>query len=210
MAETLSTQFNARGYNRIALVCSDMKQTVDFYTGILGFPLSKTMEFEDGTQQFIFKVTESDSLAFIWSPNAPPPAYGIAGQGFREDEFGNRLPGGGLSAPGAMHHLAFDVPLASMEEYKRKLRDAGVPTTMIVQHILYGDGRQQAMRTKDLPPDAENVDEFINSLYFVDPDGMVLEFASYTRELTPEDVKHVPATGAVTPASTTSAIPASR
>ena len=187
-----------------------MKQTVDFYTGILGFPLSKTMEFEDGTQQFIFKVTESDSLAFIWSPNAPPPAYGIAGQGFREDEFGNRLPGGGLSAPGAMHHLAFDVPLASMEEYKRKLRDAGVPTTMIVQHILYGDGRQQAMRTKDLPPDAENVDEFINSLYFVDPDGMVLEFASYTRELTPEDVKHVPATGAVTPASTTSAIPASR
>lgn len=210
MAETHSTEFDTRGYNRIALVCSDMQQTVDFYSGILGFPLMKTMEFEDGTQQFIFKVTESDSLAFIWSADAPPPAYGIAGQGFKEDEFGNRMPGGGLSAPGAMHHLAFDVPLASMEEYKSKLREAGVATTMIVQHIVYGDGRQQAMRSKDLPPDAENIDEFINSLYFVDPDGIVLEFAAYTRELTEDDVKHVPATAAKTASSEASPVPAAR
>ena len=34
---------------------------------------------------------------------------------------------------------------------------------------------------------------FCHSIYFFDPDGILLEFAAWTRELRPDDVKHVPA-----------------
>ena len=98
MGATKSRVFDTRGFHRITIVCSDMARVVNFYKGVLGFPLVKTVEFEDGTQQFFFKVTESDSLSFIWSPDAPSPQRGITGGGWkvREDEFGNRIPGGNM------------------------------------------------------------------------------------------------------------------
>jgi hypothetical protein len=34
---------------------------------------------------------------------------------------------------------------------------------------------------------------YVGSLYFLDPDGILLEFAAWTRELTPADVRHAPA-----------------
>jgi hypothetical protein len=34
---------------------------------------------------------------------------------------------------------------------------------------------------------------YVGSLYFLDPDGILLEFAAWTRELTPADVRHTPA-----------------
>ncbi len=196
---TRSTEYEMRGYNHIAMVCADMQKTVDFYEGVLGFPLVKTLEFPGGSgQHFFFQVTEDDGIAFFWFPKAPPAAPGIASAPWgRTDEFGNRIPGlAGMSAPGSMHHLAFDVPLEKMDEYKQKLQDAGVEVTEINKHILYGpDGKQAASRDQ-LPADAEMVDEFINSLYFTDPDGIVLEFAAWVRPLGDEDVKHQPRTAA--------------
>ncbi len=42
-----------------------------------------------------------------------------------------------------------------------------------------------------------NDDVFVRSLYFQDPDGILLEFACWTRALDrPEDVRHVPARAA--------------
>lgn len=196
MGETRSTQFDLRGYNHIALVCADMQKTVDFYEGVLGFPLVKTLEMPGGRgQHFFFQVTETDGVAFFWFPSAPAAVPGVAGAEWgRVDEHGVRAPGiGGVSAAGSMHHLAFDVPLEKLPEYKTKLERAGVDVTEINRHIVYTrDGRQVADRT-ELPPDAEVVDEFINSLYFSDPDGMVLEFAASTRPLTAADVAHAPA-----------------
>jgi hypothetical protein len=37
---------------------------------------------------------------------------------------------------------------------------------------------------------------FVRSIYFFDPDGILLEFAAWTRDLTEEDVRHRPATAA--------------
>ena len=38
---------------------------------------------------------------------------------------------------------------------------------------------------------------FVRSIYFLDPDGMMLEFASWTRAMgAPGDVRHEPATDA--------------
>jgi hypothetical protein len=35
---------------------------------------------------------------------------------------------------------------------------------------------------------------FVRSVYFTDPNGIMLEFAATTRSFTPEDVRHAPAT----------------
>lgn len=36
-----NTEFELGGINHVALVCSDMARTVDFYSNILGMPLIK-------------------------------------------------------------------------------------------------------------------------------------------------------------------------
>ena len=38
-----------------------------------------------------------------------------------------------------------------------------------------------------------NAGVFVRSIYFQDPDGILLEFACWTRELTDADVSHEPA-----------------
>jgi hypothetical protein len=83
-----------------------------------------------------------------------------------------------------MNHVAFDVPQERIEEYREKLRAKGVEVTEVVNH---DDSPRQASRK--LHPGV-----FVRSIYFRDPDGIMLEFAAWTRELGPEDVRHTPAT----------------
>ena len=42
------------GINHVALVCRDMRETMNFYTGVLGMPLVKTVELPGGGQNFFF------------------------------------------------------------------------------------------------------------------------------------------------------------
>jgi catechol 2,3-dioxygenase-like lactoylglutathione lyase family enzyme len=95
-----------------------------------------------------------------------------------------------------MHHLAFDIPLEKQGEYRDRLREAGIPVTEINHHILYGKDGKQASHPDQIPQDAEAIDEFVNSIYFPDPDGRTFEFAAWTRELVPDDIKHTPARNA--------------
>ena len=92
-----STQFELLGYNHVALVCADMQKTVDFYEGILGFPLVKTLEYAGGNgQHFFFQVTEDDGVAFFWFADAPAAAPGIASAPWQfTDEQGR--PTGGIA-----------------------------------------------------------------------------------------------------------------
>src|SRR5262252_2735598 len=94
MTAFTNTEFEFGGINHLALTCSDMQRTVDFYTNILGMKLVKTLEFthESGSgQHFFFDVGNGrDAIAFFWFDDAPPPAPGIA-------QSGRWLPG----APGA-------------------------------------------------------------------------------------------------------------
>jgi len=39
-----NTEFELGGINHLALVSSDMQQTIDFYSGVLGMPLVKTLD----------------------------------------------------------------------------------------------------------------------------------------------------------------------
>lgn len=164
---TRSRNFDLRGYNHVALVCKDMKKTVDFYEGILGFPVVKTLEFPGGRgQHFFFQVTESDGVAFFWFPDGPGAAPGIAGAGWgKVDESGKLTPGmTGPSAPTSMHHLSFGVEPEFLDEYRERLTAAGVEVTDTVRHTV---------------PGADGEREMLRSLYFPDPDGIVLEFSAW-------------------------------
>jgi catechol 2,3-dioxygenase-like lactoylglutathione lyase family enzyme len=64
------------GVSHLALVCSDMARTVDFYTNVLGLRLIKTVELPaDMGQHFFFDIGNGDSLAFFWFPDAPGPRH---------------------------------------------------------------------------------------------------------------------------------------
>ena len=74
-----NTKFELRGVNHLALVCKDMKRTVEFYSGILGMPLTKTIELPNGMgQHFFFDIGKGDSLAFFWFPDAPASQPGVS------------------------------------------------------------------------------------------------------------------------------------
>jgi catechol 2,3-dioxygenase-like lactoylglutathione lyase family enzyme len=161
---TRSTNFELRGFNHVALVCADMQDTVDFYEGILGFPLVKTLEMGDRGQHFFFEVTENDGIAFFWFADTAPQAPGIASAPWLAGEMSPGAAGGlaGRSAVGSMHHLSFDVPEDMLEEYRDRLINAGVEVSDIVSQ-LGDDGKQM-----------------IRSFYFQDPDGVVLEFSAWS------------------------------
>lgn len=184
-----STQFELLGYNHVALVCADMQKTVDFYEGILGFPLVKTLEYAGGTgQHFFFQVTEDDGVAFFWFADAPAAAPGVASAPWQfTDEAGRATPGiAGVAAKDAMHHLAFDVPLDKIDEYRERLRAAGVEVQDVERHTSDASGAV--------------TDDCIRSLYFRDPDGIMLEFSAMTRSFGDADVQHAPARAADAPA----------
>jgi catechol 2,3-dioxygenase-like lactoylglutathione lyase family enzyme len=178
MATKSNTKFEIRGINHLALVCRDMKKTVDFYTGVLGMPLTKTINLPRGMgQHFFFDIGNGDSLAFFWFPDAPASQPGVTHPA--------HLLGRGplTTAHASMNHVAFDVPAEKIEEYQRRLKAAGVDITDVVNH---DDSETQA--SPKLTPST-----FVRSIYFQDPDGILLEFAAWTRVLDERDVNCEPA-----------------
>ena len=172
-----NSEFEFGGINHLALVSSDMARTVDFYTNVLGMPLIKTLEIPGGAQHFFFDCGNGDSLAFFWFPDAPPSAPGIASAG--------QLPGRGsiVSAHGSMNHVAFDVPTDKFDEYVAKLTSKGVAVSPVLNH----DDSETTIASEL----HEGV--FVRSVYFRDPDGVLLEFACWTKTFGPHDALHAPA-----------------
>ena len=174
----MSRPFEFRGVNHLALVCSDMSRTVHFYRDILGMPLVKTIELPAGMgQHFFFDCGNGDCLAFFWFPNAPEGIPGVTAPSARPDN------GEILSAVGSMNHIAFNVPLDSIDGYVERLREAGVECSDVVNH----DDSEWGV-SKDMHPGV-----FVRSVYFQDPDGILLEFAAWTRAMSESDVAHEPA-----------------
>ncbi len=172
------TSFEFGGIHHLALVCRDMDRTVDFYTNVLGMRLIKTIELPAGMgQHFFFDCGGGDALAFFWFPDAPEPAPGVAAPAGRPDQ------GSLTSAIGSMNHVAFTVPSERIEEYRARLTDAGVACTEVANHDESAWGIA----------DAVHPGVFVRSVYFQDPDGILLEMACWTRPLRVDDVRHRPA-----------------
>ncbi len=176
MGENRRFEFN--GIHHLALVCRDMARTVDFYTNVLGMPLVKTIALPDGMgQHFFFDCGGGDCLAFFWFPEAPDGVPGISAPAGRPDQ------GDLTSAIGSMNHVAFSVPPERIDQYRGRLAAAGVECTEVANHDDSEFGISEAVHPG----------VFVRSVYFQDPDGILLEFACWTRALDEGDVAHEPA-----------------
>ena len=188
-------KFELRGFNHVAFVCRDMEETVRWYEDVLGMKLVKTLELPNGRGQHFFLDLGNgvDGIAFFWFPNAPEGTPGESLHPTFDDNMQRIGDGaGGVTAIGTMNHIAFDVPPEQIEEYRDRLRAMGVPVTEITNHADSLDGGHKA----DYDPQTDGGDVFIRSLYFKDPNGILLEFACWTRTLNESDVQHAPATAA--------------
>jgi len=160
--------FEFSGINHLALVCEDMDRTVDFYTNVLGMPLTKTIELTGNRgKHYFFDCGGGDQLAFFWFPDGPAS---VAATEYR------RI----TATPGTMNHVAFDVAPEKIDEYREKLIALGIESTEVVNHDDSPSGVSD-----DISPST-----FVRSIYFKDPDGTQLEFAAWARALTADDVDY--------------------
>ena len=75
-----------------------------------------------------------------------------------------------------MNHIAFDVAPDKIEAYRQKLLDKGVIVSEVMHHDTSED--QTALEVTD--------SVWVSSIYFLDPDGIMLEFASWQRPFSAE------------------------
>lgn len=97
-----------RGVHHIALICSDVERTIEFYQGLLGFPLVDVRENRDypGSTHFFFDLGHGNMLAFFDFPGHDLPAW--------QETLGN------------LQHIAISVEPASWEQLKTRLDDAKI------------------------------------------------------------------------------------
>ena len=83
-----------------------------------------------------------------------------------------------------MNHVAFAVPPEKIDEYRDRLIAAGIDCTEVANH----DNSEWGISAEVTP------DVYVRSIYFQDPDGVLLEFACWLREFDETDVSHQAAT----------------
>ncbi len=98
----------ARGVHHVALLCHDVETTIDFYQGLLEFPLTKLFENRDyrGSTHFFFDIGNGNALAFFDMPGLELGPY--------------------AEVLGGLHHLAISVEPDRWHHLKTKLDGAGV------------------------------------------------------------------------------------
>ncbi len=113
---------SARGVHHFALLSSDVERTIEFYQGVLEFPLTELFENRDyqGSTHFFFDVGNGNLLAFFDFPGLDLGAY--------------------AEVLGGLHHLAISVTPERWDHLRGRLADAGVPTTEMSGSSLYFSG----------------------------------------------------------------------
>src|SRR5215831_2247031 len=96
-------QSTARGVHHMALICSDVEQTIQFYQELLGFPLVELMENRDykGSTHLFFDMGHDNLLAFFDFP----------GLGLKP----------GVEALGGVQHIAISIDSDNFEAIKKRL-----------------------------------------------------------------------------------------
>ena len=176
-----NSEFQLGGINHVALVCSDMRRTVDFYSGVLGMPLIKSLDLPGGMgQHFFCDAGNGDCVAFFWFTEAADRVPGISSPA--------AIPGIGeiTSSVSSMNHLAFHVPAEKFDEYRQRLKDKGVRVGPVLNH-----DESAAQVSPTVHPGV-----YVRSFYFHDPDGITLEFACWVKEFTDADTQTEPKTSA--------------
>jgi catechol 2,3-dioxygenase-like lactoylglutathione lyase family enzyme len=178
-----NTKFDFQGLDHVALGCSDMKRTADFYHGTLGMPILHTIEYtqddEHGDpvpmgQHFFFGVggdNPNAHIAFFYWKNG----Y----QSLPDRDAGDTQPHPDVNPRairiGQMHHLNLRVAPDKIEQYCRTLAIARVD----YQHVTrYADPDWREIRTTNgyTPPEPGCL---MDSVYFDDPDHIHLELNAW-------------------------------
>lgn len=112
----------ARGVHHFALLSSDVERTIEFYQGLLGFPLTELFENRDyeGSTHFFFDVGNGNALAFFDFP-------GLALGDYAE-------------VLGGLHHVAISVERATWERLRDVLTDANIDTHVESDTSIYFRG----------------------------------------------------------------------
>jgi catechol 2,3-dioxygenase-like lactoylglutathione lyase family enzyme len=110
---------SARGVHHQALISSDVERTIDFYQGLLEFPLTELFQNRDyvGSTHFFFDIGNGNALAFFDFP------------GLGLGEYAEVL--------GGHHHLAISMERGNWERIRDKLAAAGVPMHLEGETSIY-------------------------------------------------------------------------
>jgi catechol 2,3-dioxygenase-like lactoylglutathione lyase family enzyme len=148
-----------KGFSHIGLSTLDLDKTREFYEGVLGFRAARCD---------IITVKEGGRIRHIFFDTgrdqyiAFMEARGVPGVPAEYDAGINR----GLGTPDAFHHFAFECGSeAALTRKRDELRAKGVDVTDLVDH------------------------DWAKSIYFKDPNGILLEFCCQTRELNADDAR---------------------
>jgi len=106
----------------VALICSDVERTVEFYDGLLGFPLIEMFENRDyeGSTHFFFDIGHGNTLAYFDLPGLDLGPY--------------------AEVLGGHHHLAISIERPQWEAAKARLEAAGHETAHVDGSSLYFRG----------------------------------------------------------------------
>jgi catechol 2,3-dioxygenase-like lactoylglutathione lyase family enzyme len=110
---------SARGLHHFALICSDVRRTIEFYQGMLEFPLTEIFENRDyaGSNHFFFDIGHGNLLAFFDLPGLDLGPY--------------------AEVLGGLHHLAISVTPEKWEHLRGKLDEAGVEYMLESEVSIY-------------------------------------------------------------------------
>ncbi len=129
-----------RGIHHAALICSDVQRTIDFYQGVLGFPLVELVENRDypGSSHLFFDLGNRTLLGFFDFP----------GLGLQP----------GVESIGAVQHIAISMAREEWERAQGRLEAAGVP------YLGPDRGIEASMYLKD--PDGIQIELLSDPLMF--------------------------------------------
>jgi catechol 2,3-dioxygenase-like lactoylglutathione lyase family enzyme len=146
-----------KGFSHLGLSTLDMDKTRHFYETVLGFKVVRAD---------IMKVTQGGKIRHIFFDTGRDQLIafmeprGVPGVPTEYDAGINR----GLGVPRGFYHFAFEAGnLAELEQKRQELVAKGVEVTPVVDH------------------------EWAKSIYFSDPNGIMLEYCCYTRGLGEDD-----------------------
>jgi catechol 2,3-dioxygenase-like lactoylglutathione lyase family enzyme len=99
---------SARGLHHFAIVAADVEETINFYQGVLEFPLTDIFENRDyqGSNHFFFDIGNNNLIAFFDFPGLDIGPY--------------------AEVLGGLHHIAISVEPEKWERLKARLEAAGV------------------------------------------------------------------------------------
>lgn len=113
---------SARGVHHLALLSSNVERTIDFYQGILEFPLTELFENRDyqGSTHFFFDIGNGNALAFFDFPGLDLGPY--------------------AEVLGSMHHLAISVTPEKQAHLRARLEAAGIDIVFQHESSIYFSG----------------------------------------------------------------------